>query len=74
MVKVTAPVNAFANEFKSISASVANVVKEEVPVTVTAAPWVMFPVVAVMIRFPPTARSVLPSMSSSPSASVAADV
>ena len=54
LLKVTAPVNAFA-WVKVMSASSAKVVNALVPVTVNAPPaWVMFPALAVTSRSPPT--------------------
>ncbi|SVD79640.1 uncharacterized protein METZ01_LOCUS432494, partial [marine metagenome] len=52
--KLTAPVNALVVVARVMSASLALVVKEEVPVTVSTTPCVILPVVAVMLRFPPT--------------------
>ena len=60
--KLTAPVSALEVSLRVMVPLLALVVKEEVPVTVTAAPCVMFPVVAVILKFPPTARSVLALM------------
>ena len=66
VLRVTALANTLPVLLRVMSASLALVVKEEVPVTATAAPWVMFPVVAVMLKLPPTARSGFASMNRSP--------
>jgi hypothetical protein len=55
--KVTAPDSA-AGVFKAIVPLVALVVKDEVPEIARATVSVMFPVVAVTLRFPPTVPSV----------------
>ena len=67
VLNVTALEKAFVvTVLKSIVALLALVVKEEVPVTVKATTWVMLPVVAVILRFPPTAPSVPALMNRSP--------
>ena len=59
---------------RTIFDPVAPTTKVDAPVTANTWPCVMLPVVAVMLRVPPTAPSVPASMSSSPSAFVSADV
>ena len=56
--KVTASVSALVEVSNVIVALLALVVKEEVPVTARATVSVILPVVAVTLRFPPTAPSV----------------
>ena len=58
VLNVTALASALLALFRVIVASFALVVKEEVPVTARATVSVMFPVVAVTLRLPPTAPSV----------------
>ena len=57
VLRVTALANALPVLLRVMSAPLALVVKEEVPDTATAAPWVMFPAPAVMLKFPPTATT-----------------
>ena len=58
VLKLTAPDNAFVDVFRVIVPLLALVVKDDVPDTARATVSVMFPVVAVTLRFPPTAPSV----------------
>ena len=68
VVMVNAPVKALVVVPKAIVALSALVTRVVVPVTAKATTWVMLPVVAVILRFPPTAPSVPALMNRSPSA------
>ena len=63
VLRVTAPANALPVLLRVMVLLFVSVVKEDVPVTVTAKLWVMSPALAVMLKLPPTVtvpRSVIP--------------